>query len=102
MSFNGQEVTKGKYREALALPQSYTIRQGFVSGLVMGTIYGEICFMYCKLACCGNRDAAILGPRSSSAWDCRASRSPDQLTCNPTLACRCHVHDVCTCSLGML
>jgi hypothetical protein len=52
MSFNGQEVTKAKYREALALPQTYTIRQGFVSGLVMGTIYGEICLVNFKLACC--------------------------------------------------
>ena len=50
MAFNGQEVTKTKYREALALPQSYTIRQGFVSGLVMGTIYGEI-MAYHELAC---------------------------------------------------
>ena len=53
MAFNGQEVTKAKYRDALALPQTYTIRQGFVSGLVMGTIYGELRLLYCKLACCG-------------------------------------------------
>lgn len=41
MAFNGQEVTKGKYRSALALPQTFAIRQGYVSGLVMGTIYGK-------------------------------------------------------------
>jgi ABC transporter transmembrane region len=70
MAFNGQEVTKAKYREALALPQSYTIRQGFVSGLVMGTIYGETCLAHCKLACSveqnDNRD--ILG--LAHAWVC--------------------------------
>jgi ABC transporter transmembrane region len=46
MAFNGQEVTKAKYRAALALPQTFAIRQGFVSGLVMGTIYGEFSLPY--------------------------------------------------------
>ena len=73
MSFNGQEVTKAKYREALALPQSYTIRQGFVSGLVMGTIYGEICLQH-RLACCsrGQLKCCHPWPSCSNAWDsCR-------------------------------
>ena len=40
IAFNGQEVTKGKYSAALARPQNFAIWQGFLSGLVTGTIYG--------------------------------------------------------------
>ena len=42
MAFNGQEVTQGRYRAALARPQTFAIRQGFLSGFVTGTIHGEL------------------------------------------------------------
>lgn len=42
MAFNGQEITKSSYRSALARPQSFAVRQGVVSGLTMGTIYGKL------------------------------------------------------------